>query len=78
MWLDSKRLRGAALRLALRRPVAVVAGLLLVVQALILMLFDFAWETWATDGLGLVVGATGAALLLAGFGGRRPDWIDES
>ena len=29
-----------------------------------------------TDGLGLVVGATGVAFLLTGIGGRRPDWIE--
>jgi hypothetical protein len=37
---------------------------------------DYAWEGWFTDGLALVVGATGLALLLAGLGGRRPDWIE--
>lgn len=78
MWLYPKRWRGAALRLALRRPVAIVVGGLLAVPAAIVTLGDFAWETWATDGLALVLGGTGAALLLAGLGGRRPDWIDES
>jgi hypothetical protein len=34
------------------------------------------WETQETAGLGVVLGATGAALILAGLGGRRPDWID--
>jgi hypothetical protein len=29
-----------------------------------------------TDGFGLVIGATGVAFLLAGIGGRRPDWIE--
>jgi hypothetical protein len=37
---------------------------------------DYAWEAWYTDGLALIGGATGAALILAGIGGRRPDWIE--
>ena len=71
-----KRLRGSLLRLALNRPVAITLGLFLLVPALVLLASDFSWETGVTDGLGLIVGATGAAFLLAGLGGRRPDWID--
>ena len=71
-----KRARGWLLRLALRRPVAIVLGLMLLAPAAWLLAQDFSWETPATDGLGLVLGATGAAFLLAGIGGRRPDWID--
>ena len=41
-----------------------------------LFLGDYRWETPVTDGLQLILGATGAALLFAGIGGRRPDWID--
>ena len=33
---------------------------------------------WWLDGLSLVVGATGVALLWTGLTGPRPDWIDES
>jgi hypothetical protein len=32
---------------------------------------------WWLDGLGLVVGATGVALVWAGLTGAKPDWIDE-
>jgi hypothetical protein len=71
-----KRLRGSLLRLALRRPIAIALGLALVAPAAWLLAQDFPWETPVTDGIGLVVGATGVALLLAGIGGRRPDWID--
>lgn len=62
--------------MALRRWPAILTGLALLAPASIGMLSDFAWESGLTDGLLLVVGATGAAFLLAGLGGRRPDWID--
>ncbi len=71
-----KRLRGAMLRLVLRRAVAITLGLILLTPAAWLRVQDFPWETAATDGLGLIVGATGAALLFAGIGGRRPDWVE--
>jgi hypothetical protein len=31
---------------------------------------------WWLDGLGLLLGATGAALIWTGLTGPRPDWID--
>jgi hypothetical protein len=71
-----KRLRGLLLRLVLKRPVAIALGLMLVLPAAWLMARDLPWETPVTDGLVLIVGATGAALLVAGIGGRRPDWQD--
>lgn len=72
-----KRLRGSLLRFALKRPAAIALGLVMVAPSLWLLMWDMPWETPATDGIGLVLGATGVALLLAGIGGRRPDWIDE-
>jgi len=71
-----KRFRGSLLRLVLKRPVAIALGLTLLLPAAWLMVQDLPWESAATDGLGLIVGATGAALVLAGIGGRRPDWQD--
>ena len=71
-----RRARGRALRLVRNRPVASVTGGLLLALAFILLAGDYAWETWITDGLGLVMGATGVALVVGSFGGRRPDWID--
>ena len=71
-----KRLRGSLLRFVLKRPAAITLGVLLVVPSLSLLVQDLPWETPATDGLGLVLGATGVAFLLAGIGGRRPDWIE--
>jgi hypothetical protein len=72
----TKRLRGLLLRLVLKRAVAITAGLALLAPAVWLFVRDFRWESSVTDGLGLVLGATGAAFVLAGIGGRRPDWFE--
>jgi hypothetical protein len=69
-----KRVRGWLLRLVLKRAVAISLGVMLIAPAAWLLVQDLPWETPITDGLGLIVGATGAALLFAGIGGRRPDW----
>lgn len=71
-----KRVRGAVLRVVLKRPAAVAIGLTLTTPSVWLLAQDLPWETPATDGLGLIAGATGVAFLLAGIGGRRPDWIE--
>jgi len=71
-----RRTRGVVLRLARRRFAATVSGLALVGGSASLVLFDFSWESWLTDGFGLVLGATGVALVVAGLGGGRPDWVD--
>ena len=73
-----RRLRGAVLRLVRHGRVAVAAGALLLTPTIIVMVGEFPWESWRTDGAGLILGATGLALLMAGLGGRRPDWIDPS
>jgi hypothetical protein len=73
-----KRLRGSIVRLALKRPIAIGLGLALAAPAAWVMVEDFRWESPATDGIALICGATGVALLLVGIGGRRPDWIDPS
>jgi len=71
-----KRLRGSLLRFVLKRPAAITLGLVLTAPAVWLLVQDFPWESPVTDGLGLIAGATGVAFLLAGIGGRRPDWIE--
>ena len=71
-----KRFRGALLRFLLKRPAAIAFGLVLTLPAVWLLVEDLPWESPVTDGLGLVIGATGVAFLLAGIGGRRPDWIE--
>jgi hypothetical protein len=71
-----RRLRGALLRAVLNRRMAIAAGLLLLAPAVLIWSGAHGWESWITDGLALVCGATGAALILAGLSGRRPDWIE--
>lgn len=71
-----KRLRGSVLRFALKRPAAITLGLVLLVPSAWLRTQDLPWESPSTDGIGLILGATGVAFLLAGIGGRRPDWIE--
>ncbi len=74
--MSLKRFRGGLLRFLLKRPAAIALGLALSLPAAWLLVRDLPWETPVTDGLCLVVGATGVAFLLAGIGGRRPDWIE--
>ena len=71
-----RRARGWLLRAVLKRTTAIGFGTVLSVPALWLWWRDYSWETWYTDGLALVAGATGIALILAGIGGRRPDWVE--
>jgi hypothetical protein len=71
-----RRLRGWFIRLVLNRRLSIGLGLFLLAPAIWLFAGDYPWETPVTDGLQLVLGATGVALLLAGIGGRRPDWIE--
>ncbi|MSO57021.1 MAG: hypothetical protein EXQ55_08915 [Acidobacteria bacterium] len=73
---QGKRLRGWLIRLVLNRTASIVLGSLLLGPSVWLVVKDLPWESAATDGLGLICGATGVALLSAGIGGRRPDWID--
>jgi hypothetical protein len=72
-----RRARGALLRLARRRRLAAVVGVLLVVPA--------AWiqtrgrfDAWWVEGLSLVAGAVGVALLWTGIFGLKPDWEEEA
>ena len=76
MAVNVRRARGVLLRLVLARGMAVVCGTTLLAPAAWLFVGDYVWESWLSDGLGLVFGATGTALVLVGLGGRRPDWID--
>jgi hypothetical protein len=72
-----RRVRGVFLRLVRRRPLAIAVGVLLAAPAAWLEFGGGSGGVWWLDGLGLVLGATGAALIWAGLTGPRPDWIDE-
>ena len=72
-----RRARGAILRLVRRRPLAIAVGVAMVTPAAWLQVSGRS-VAWWVDGMGLVLGATGAALMWAGLTGPRPDWIDRS
>lgn len=71
-----RRARGRCLRLAQARVAAGVVGTVLFLFSVSLLMLDFSWESWVSDGLGLVLGGTGAALIMTAISGRRPDWIE--
>ena len=59
--------------MAARPLAAAVVGLALFLPALAAALGDYRWESWITDGLSLILGGTGTALLLVGLGGTLSD-----
>jgi hypothetical protein len=71
-----RRMRGVVLRLVRRRPLAVLLGAAMVAPAVWLEL-GASNGVWWLDGLALIVGATGGALLWAGLTGARGDWVDQ-
>jgi len=70
-----RRARGVILRLVRRRPLAVAVGVAMAAPAFWLELSGGSGAWWV-EGLGLVLLATGAALIWAGITGPKPDWID--
>jgi hypothetical protein len=68
-----RRARGILLRLARRRTAAFTVGLALVVPAAAVRLTD-RYDAWWVDGLSLICGATGIALIWTAITGARPDW----
>ena len=70
-----RRARGALLRLARRRALAIVVGLTLAGPAAWLEVSGGA-AGWWVEGLSLILVATGAALVWMGMAGRTPDWTD--
>jgi hypothetical protein len=74
-----RRARGSLLRFVRRRALAAVVGIALIVPAawieFVARLGDEV--AWWTDGLALVVGATGLALLWTAIVGVAPDWVED-
>ena len=71
-----RRARGAILRLVRRRPLAIAVGIAMAAPA---VWMESGWRSpWWLNGLGLVLGATGAALIWAGVAGPRGDWTDQT
>jgi hypothetical protein len=71
-----RRLRGALLRLVRRRGLAILVGVALVAPAAWVE-FSGRYGAWWLEGLALVVGATGLAILWTGLTGVSPDWVDD-
>ena len=71
-----RRARGVILRVVRRRPLAIAAGVALAAPSAWLE-FSGRYGAWWVDGLSLVLGATGAALIWTGITGARPDWVDD-
>lgn len=71
-----KRFRGALLRLVRRRALCAALGIALIAPAAWVE-FLAAVDHWWAEGLALVVGATGLALLWTAIVGVAPDWIDD-
>ena len=72
-----RRLRGAVLRFVRRRALAVAVGAALVIPAAWVE-FSGRADVWWLEGLALVIGATGLALLWTGLVGVAPDWTEDS
>ena len=71
-----RRMRGSLLRLVRRRPLAIAVGLALALPA-VWVEASGRFGGWWIDGLALVVGATGIAILWTGLTGVAPDWVDD-
>jgi len=71
-----RRVRGVLLRLVRRRALGIIVGLGLVIPAAWIELSG-RFDAWWINGLALVVGATGLAVLWTGLTGPAPDWVDD-
>jgi hypothetical protein len=69
------RTRGMVLRLVRRRGLAIAVGTALAVPAAWIE-FSGRFGSWWVDGLALIVGATGIAILWTGLTGITPDWTE--
>ncbi len=71
-----RRARGLLLRLVRRRALAIIVGLALAVPAAWIE-FSGRYDAWWVQGMALVLGATGLAILWTGLMGASPDWVDK-
>jgi hypothetical protein len=71
-----RRLRGTLLRLVRRRRLAIALGLALAAPAGYVE-FSGRASAWWMEGLALIVGATGLAILWTGLTGVSPDWVED-
>jgi hypothetical protein len=70
-----RRVRGVLIRAVRRRPLALSIGIALAVPAAWIELSG-RYAQWWVEGLSLILGATGVALVWAGLTGVGPDWIE--
>ena len=70
-----RRARGVLLRLVRRRRAAIALGFGLLAPAAAIEITG-SFDRWWIEGLALVAGATGIALIWTGLTGAAPDWID--
>jgi len=63
------------LRLVRRRALAMAVGAALVAPAAWIE-FGSRYQAWWSDGLAIVLGATGAAFISTGLIGVKPDWVE--
>jgi len=75
MLFHVRRALGVLLRLVRRRALATVVGAALVAPAAWIE-FGSRYQAWWSDGLAIVLGATGAAFIWAGVFGVKPDWTE--
>jgi hypothetical protein len=70
-----RKARGLLLRFVRRRALASLVGIALAVPAAWIE-FSGRASAWWVEGLALISGATGLALLWTGVIGTSPDWIE--
>ena len=70
-----RRVRGFVLRFIRHRSAAVLGGAALIAPSAWIE-FSGRIDAWWAQGLALVLGATGVALVWTGLRGNRADWID--
>lgn len=72
--MGSRRLRGLVLRFAYHQKFAFVFGVLCLAASFWLAANDYSWEGSFSSGFGMIIGATGMALVFIALSGRQPDW----